>query len=327
MSYDRPTQENQGAIPRKPGHEPALAPQVIEILQPKPGMVCLDCTVGLGGHAAQIVPRLAPAGHYIGLDVDPKNIAATRERLADAPVPVTLRQTNFALATSVLDALRVRGVDLLLADLGFASNQVDDPARGLSFNADGPLDMRLDPRLHQTAADLVNKLPEEKLANLIYEYGQERWSRKIARKIVERRTESPINTTADLAGLVRRAYGPAGRRGNRRRRHKIDPATRTFMALRIAVNAELASLQQLLSDLPRCLRPQAVAVVISFHSLEDRLVKRAMADLCRHERAEGLTRKPVVADHEERFNNPRSRSAKLRAIRWMGNPAEHATGC
>ena len=209
-------------------------------------------------------------------------------------------------------------MDLLLADLGFASNQMNDASRGLSFNTDGPLDMRLNPQQELTAAQLVNELDETALADLIYQYSQERLSRRIARKIVEERHRSPINTTSQLAQIVRRAHGHS-RRGKQGGKHwRIDPATRTFMALRIAVNHELASLERLLKELPTLLRPGAVAGVISFHSMEDRLVKRAFVSLCRSGSAEKLTRKPVVADTNQRRTNPRSRSAKLRAIRWIG---------
>lgn len=310
-------------------HEPVLASEVLEILNPQPGMVCLDCTVGLGGHAALIAPKLAPGGRYIGLDVDPTNLAIARKRLSHAATGVTvdLVRSNFASAPRALADLGVKGVDLLLADLGFSSNQMGNPAKGLSFNTEGPLDMRLNPALAETAADLVNRLPETELADLIYRYGQDRLSRKIARKIIEQRDRSPINTTTDLAKLVRSVYGRASGKGAARRRQKIDPATRTFMALRIAVNAELVALEQLLGDLSILLRAGAVAAVISFHSLEDRLVKRAFADLRRAEKAQTLTRKPVTADRGQRHANPRSRSAKLRATRWIATRARSDTDC
>ena len=299
-----------------PPHLPVLPREILELLDPKPGMVCLDCTLGTAGHAAMIAPLLAPGGRYIGLDVDPNNIALAQERLSHTPVTVDIVRSNFAAARDVLGRLGVETVDLLIADLGFSSNQMDDPARGLSFNCDGPLDMRLDPSLPQTAADLVNTLPEKELADLIYQYGQERHSRKIARKIVEYRDQSPINTSADLARLVRGVYGRMGSKSKPRGRKRIDAATRTFMALRIAVNAELAALERLLADLPTLLRPGAVAAMISFHSLEDRLVKRAFVGMDRNHGAQRLTPKPVVADPQERYDNPRSRSAKLRAIKW-----------
>ena len=308
-------------------HEPVLTRQVLELLNPGAGMVCLDCTVGLGGHGKQIADRLAPGGRYVGLDVDPKNITAAGQHLSDAPVPVQLLHGNFASAREALNSIGLEQVDLLLADLGFASNQMDDPERGFSFNAQGPLDMRLDPGLPNTAADLVNRFPENELADLIYHNGEEQLSRKIARKIVEYRSQSPINTTSVLAKLVRDAYRQTGRRGGGRRHQRIDPATRTFMALRIAVNAELSALERLLSELPNLLSEGAVAAIISFHSLEDRLVKRAFAELCRAKRAQALTKKPTVADPDQCRANPRSRSAKLRAIRWIGASAQKQMGC
>ncbi len=293
------------------GHVPVLAEAVLQVLAPAPGQVFLDCTVGRGGHAALIVPHLAPGGTYIGLDADPTNAAFSRSRLANAPVTVHVRHANFAAAQSVLDELGIDRVDGLLADLGFASSQMSDPSRGFSFLVEGPLDMRLDPRLTRTAADLVNTLPEKQLADLIYLYGEERLSRRIARKIVEVRQRHPIHTTTELAELVRQAYGPRGRR------MRIDPATRTFMALRIAVNDELAVLEQLLAGLKDLLRPGGRAAIISFHSLEDRLVKRAFLKLQQDGLAQRLTRKPIVADEAEQRANPRSRSAKLRAIQWL----------
>lgn len=319
---DRMNEDGTPQVDTSSFHEPVLADQVLELLNPRPGMTFLDCTVGLGGHAKLIVPHLAPGGRYIGLDVDPRNLAVAKESLADAPVEVDLIRSNFAGAKRVLDRMDVSGVDLLLADLGVASNQISRSESGLSFAVDGPLDMRLDPTLPETAGDLVNTLSERELADVIYQYGEERLSRKIARKIVEQRDQKPILRTKELATLVRRVYGATHRKKNRAsRREKIDPATRTFMALRIAVNNELIVLQSLLSDLPCLLRFGAVAAMISFHSLEDRPVKRAFVGFKQEEQAEVLTKKPLTAEHEERHSNPRSRSAKLRAIRWLNDLA------
>ena len=211
---------------------------------------------------------------------------------------------------SVLDELGISAVDGVLADLGFCSDQMDAPERGLSFSQPGPLDMRLDPTQGEPASALLRRLNERDLADLIYQYGEERFSRRIARRIVEARRTRPLETTDELADLVRRCVPrPRGKR------HAIDPATRTFQALRIAVNDELGALERLLKQLPRCLKPGGRAVVISFHSLEDRLVKTAFRD-----RAvwEVLTPKPVQASDEEVQANPRARSAKLRAARRKG---------
>ncbi|MEX0655681.1 MAG: 16S rRNA (cytosine(1402)-N(4))-methyltransferase RsmH [Phycisphaeraceae bacterium] len=298
------------------GHLPVLMQPVLELLAPQGGETVLDATVGRGGHTAAIIPHLSPGGHCICLDMDAVNLAYAERRLRPiaeaAGVRLTLEHANFADAASVLRRAKVERVDGLLADLGFASTQMDDPSRGLSFNEPAPLDMRLNRDQPVTAAALVNTLGERELADLIYSYGEERLSRRIARKIVEVRQQSPIENTTELAALVRRAYGPKGRQS------RIDPATRTFMALRIAVNGELESLDVLLDALPAMLAEGGRALVISFHSLEDRRVKRAFAGYRSAERAEVLTRKPVIADAAERDANPRSRSAKLRAIRWLG---------
>ena len=291
-------------------HIPVLPEAVLDLLAPAPGQVFLDCTVGRGGHAVRIAPRLAPGGRYVALDMDPSNVQFVRQRLADGPVRVDLIRANFADSRAALDSLGVDAVDGLLADLGFASTQVDDPHRGLSFARQGPLDMRLDPDLPVSAADLVNGLHERELADLIFRYGEERLSRRIARKIVEARSQQPIKTTGRLAELCAAAYGAA------RHKQRIDPATRTFQALRIAVNHELENLEALLGALPVLVRPGARVAIISFHSLEDRLVKRSFASYVSQGLAERLTRKPVTAGEAEAATNRRSRSAKLRAIRW-----------
>ena len=318
------------------GHLPVLPREVLEYLDPRPGQVVLDCTVGRGGHGELVIPRLGPGGWYVGLDMDGGNAAFSRERLgpvaAEAGVRLEVVQANFREAPAVLDGLGIDGVDGLLADLGFASNQMDDPGRGLAFSEDGPLDMRLDPGAEVTAERLVNSLPEKDLADLIYEFGEERLSRRIARKIVEQREIEPITTTSGLAELVRRCYprprnplhkGPkrSGRKSwetrpgpsrGRRARARIHPATRTFMALRIAVNDELGALDGLLAELPGLLKPGGCAAIISFHSLEDRRVKRAFLALRQARDYTLLTRKPVTADEDECRANPRSRSAKMR---------------
>ncbi len=306
------------------GHMPVLAEQVLGQLDPKPGQVVLDCTAGRGGHGALLIPKLGPGGRYVGLDTDPANADYSRHRLSpiakQAGVGLDVVHANFRDARGVLRQLGIEGVDGLLADLGFASNQMDDPARGMAFSEDGPLDMRLDTGATVTAEQLINQLPQDELADLIYEFGEERLSRRIARKIVELRTHEPITTTGALARLVRRAYGP---RKSSSRRQRIDPATRTFMALRIAVNDEMGALDQLLTDLPGLLNPGGLnpggrAAVISFHSLEDRRVKRAFLGLGKDAGFKVLTRKPVTANDDEARANPRSRSAKLRAIERSG---------
>ncbi len=294
------------ATPPGPRHVPVLPAEVLEYLAPRPGQVLVDATAGAGGHARLLAERLGPTGRLIGLDRDPAMLELARPRLAG--LPVTLVCANFDRLRTVLDELGAPLVDAVLADLGVCSDQLDEARRGLSFTQAGPLDMRLDPD-GETAAELLNRLGERDLADLIYEYGEERFSRRIARRIVEERRRAPLETTEQLAELVRRCV-PRPPRQKGRRRPPIDPATRVFQALRIAVNDELGALDRLLEALPNCVRPGGRAAIISFHSLEDRRVKQGFRD---REIWEALTKKPVQAGEEEERNNPRARSAKLRA--------------
>jgi len=284
-------------------HVPVLTGEVIEWLDPKPGQVIVDGTVGAGGHARAIAERLGPQGRLIGLDRDPMMLALARRRLAD--VPVELVDSNFARIREVLDELEIEAVDGVLLDLGLSSDQLADRERGFSFSSEGPLDLRMDPRSGQPASALVNRWGERQLADLFWQYGEERFSRRIARRIVAERRRERIETSAQLAALIRRAVpGPA------RKRQRIDPATRAFQALRIAVNDELGSLERCIEQLPACLRAEGRAVVISFHSLEDRIVKQAFRVKTQWH---VLTRKPVRPTPAEVSRNPRARSAKLRA--------------
>ena len=318
------------------GHVPVLIDPVLEHLAPSPGQAFLDVTLGRGGHAAAILPRLAPGGVYVGLDTDADNAAYAEDRLrpiaAEADVTLHVIHADFRALANPAAVLPdgVGAFDRILADLGFASNQVDDPMRGLSFKSEGPLDMRLDAAESSgrpTAADLVNGLPQDELADVIYRFGEERLSRRIARKIVARRESGPIQTTGELARTVRAAYPPpGGGRGGRdkkqrnrqaarqRHRHRIDPATRTFQALRIAVNGELEALDVLLAAAPNLLREAGRLGVISFHSLEDRPVKRAFQALEQAGHGRRVNRKPFIAGGPEQAANPRSRSAKLRVL-------------
>ncbi len=283
-------------------HLPVLPVEVLSLLAPVSGEVWVDCTVGAGGHAALIVHKIAPAGRLIGLDRDAAMLDLAGPQLAN--LPVTLVQASFDQLSDVLENLRIEAVDGVLADLGFCSDQMDDPARGLSFQSDGPLDMRMDPGSGPTAADLLARLNERELADLIFEFGEERFSRRIAKKIVATRRIDPIATTRQLTEIVRSCVP---------RSRGIDPATRTFQALRIAVNDELAALDALLAQLPRVVRRGGRVGLISFHSLEDRRVKHSFRDAAVWE---VKTKKPVQPGDEEQRNNPRSRSAKLRvAIR------------
>lgn len=288
-----------GAVSR---HLSVLPAEVLLHLAPTPGQVIVDATVGVGGHSRLIAGRVAPTGRLIGLDQDSSMLDLARPRLAN--LPVTLRQANFAELPDVLRELNVDRVDGVLADLGICSDQLDEAERGFSFSRSGQLDMRLNPDVGETAAELIARLPERDLADLFWQFGEERHSRRIARRIVEVRHRQPIETTAQLADLVRQCV-PRGKA-------PIDPATRVFQALRIAVNDELGVLDQLLTDLPRVLKPGGRAVLISFHSLEDRRVKQTFRN---KEVWEELTRKPLTAGDEEIAANPRARSAKLRAAR------------
>ena len=296
------------------GHEPVLLREVLDFLDPKPGDVAVDCTLGRGGHAVELARRLGPGGTLVGLDADPDNLAHARERLTDARCRLHLVHANFADLPAVLADAGLDRADAVLADLGVSTNQLLDAGRGLSFaHADAPLDMRLDPRLPKTAADLVNTLPQKPLADLIFGLAQERFSRRIARRIVENR---PIRTVGELADLVRRCVPrsprPRGRAGN------LDPATRTFMALRMAVNRELDSLTTLLDALPDLLAPGGRLAVVSFHSGEDRLVKNALRRGLTAGRLALPVRKPITPTDAEASGNPRSRSAKLRVAVRVG---------
>jgi 16S rRNA (cytosine1402-N4)-methyltransferase len=292
--------------PQSARHVPVLAREVVALLDPRPGEVWVDATAGAGGHTRLIAERVGPGGRVIGLDQDPTMLDRARGRLDG--LPVTLVHANFDQLAGALASVGVNEIDGLLADLGFASDQMDEAGRGLSFQQDGPLDMRLDPMSGETAAHLVARLSEFDLARIFYEYGEERRSRRVARKIVEVRKQTPIRTTGQLAELVRSCVP-------RERGRNFDPATRVFQGLRIAVNDELGSLDRLLAQLPRVVKPGGRVGVISFHSLEDRRVKQAFRD---RQTWEPVTKKPVTAADDEVRDNPRSRSAKLRVARRQG---------
>jgi 16S rRNA (cytosine1402-N4)-methyltransferase len=279
-------------------HVPVLPVEALELLAPRPGETWVDGTVGGGGHTALLAAAVVPNGRVIGLDQDPGMLAAAAPRLEG--LPVTLVPANFDQLPEVLAGLGIAAVDGVFADLGFCSDQMDDPARGFSFKNDGPLDMRLDPTAGQSAADLVNTLSEGALADVIFEFGEEKFSRRVAKRIVERRQAKRFETTGDLADVIRRAVPRSG---------GIDPATRTFQALRIAVNDELGALDRLLAALPKVVKPGGRVGIISFHSLEDRRVKRAFKE---SPAWTPVTKKPVEAGEAEAAANPRARSAKLR---------------
>jgi 16S rRNA (cytosine1402-N4)-methyltransferase len=296
-----------------PRHVPVLPAEVLDLLRPAPGEVFVDATSGAGGHARLIAERLLPGGRLIALDCDPQMLALARPRLEG--LPVTLVHSSFDRLRDVLAGAGIGQVDGVLADLGFSSDQMNDPQRGFSFSQEGPLDMRLDTTSGEPASDLLRRLDERDLADLFWQFGEERYSRRIARRIVEERRRAPLETTTQLAELVRRCV-PRPKPGWRRR-PPIDPATRVFQAMRIAVNDELGSLDRLLAALPACVRPGGRAALVSFHSLEDRRAKQAFRQ---REVWEELTRKPVQAGDEEVRANPRARSAKLRVARRIVPP-------
>ncbi|MFM9996518.1 MAG: 16S rRNA (cytosine(1402)-N(4))-methyltransferase RsmH [Phycisphaerales bacterium] len=315
-------------MPGPADHIPVLVEEVLRVLDPRAGETYADATAGLGGHAAAIAPQLGGAGTVILNDMDGTHLDRARRRVEEAcalaggpnpgPAIVVLRGNFADLPRRMTQHSPPLAADVVLADLGFSSVQMDDPARGLSFMRDGPLDMRLDLSLKTTAADLVNSLPERELADLIRDFGEDRDAGRIARKLVASRQAGPILTTGRLADVVRSASGGRGAAG-------IDPATRTFQALRIAVNDELGALQAFLDAVSRgggenrmrWLNSGARVGVISFHSLEDRLVKLAFGAAAQRGDAEVLTRSPITPGETEARSNPRSRSAKLRALRLL----------
>jgi 16S rRNA (cytosine1402-N4)-methyltransferase len=289
------------------GHVSVLLKEAIDFLAIRRGGTYIDATLGLGGHSLEIAKRLGLQGHLIGFDKDPHALEAARRRLAaikDEQPRITLLHSSYA---DVARHVAPGSADGLLADLGVSSLQFSDPARGFSFQAEGPLDMRMDPQGELTADQVVNRMREEDLANVIYEFGEERRSRRIARAIVRAR---PIGNTAHLAQVLSAALRSMKGHGAR---DKIHPATRTFQAIRIFVNRELDDLKALMESAPGVLRPGGRLVIISFHSLEDRIVKDALREGAKTGIYHVLTRKPVRAGKEEIDRNPRARSAKLRA--------------
>jgi 16S rRNA (cytosine1402-N4)-methyltransferase len=290
-------------------HTTVMRDEVARALAPRPGGTYVDATLGGGGHTVALLAA-EPRARIVGVDRDPAAIAAAQECLAPVADRVTLVRATFSRVRAELDALGIERVDGLVADLGVSSPQLDEAERGMSFRREGPLDMRMDPENGETALELIDRLSDDELANVIYQYGEERRSRRIARSIKKALASGELKTTLDLRRATVRAVGPARVGG-------VDPATRTFQALRIAVNRELEELEALLASLGDVVALGGVASVISFHSLEDRLVKRAFL-------ADGwqpLTKKPVMAGDEEQQQNARSRSAKLRSARRV-DPGE-----
>jgi len=298
-------------IDHDPGHAPVLLEEAMQFLAPAPGGVYCDATVGLGGHTAALLQRSAPDGRLVAIDRDPDAIAQAREHLSGFGERLVLVHGRFGAIRSLIESVGVSQLDGCLVDLGVSSMQLDRADRGFSFRRSGPLDMRMDQSQGETAADFLRRTDEAELERILRDLGEERFARKLARTIVESRDTVDLSTTSALGELVARTIG-------RRERHK-DPATRTFQALRIALNDELGELERFLAEAPTFLRPGGRLVVITFHSLEDRMVKRRFRALAGRDGAEPasvrlLTKHVVTASDEERSRNPRSRSAKLRAL-------------
>jgi len=302
-------------------HRPVLLAETLEYLQCRPGSIIVDCTVGGAGHAAAVAERIRPSGRLIGFDQDAAAIAAAGAKLAVYADMVTLVHANFSSLAASLEQLAITAVDGILFDLGISSYQLDTPERGFSYQHEAPLDMRMDPRAEVSAREMVNELPEAELAKIIAEYGEERWAKRIAAFIAAERARKAITTTGELVDIIKKAIPAAARREG------PHPARRTFQSLRIAVNNELGALEKALGQAIAVLRPGGRLCVISFHSLEDRIVKQVFREyasgctcppqlpvcVCGKQKTiEVITRKPVLPAAAELAENPRARSAKLR---------------
>ena len=294
-------------------HRPVLLQEVLQVLEPRPGMIVVDGTVGWAGHSAELLTRIGPDGMLIGLDLDAENLPKARERLASVGHPFHLHHANFAGLQQVLATHGITRVDALLADLGMSSMQVDDPERGFSYVREGALDMRMDRSRGRTAAQILASIAKYELTEHLTNLGDEPDAERIASAIVQAREKSAIATTKDLSRIIREATKQeAWRLHPTPGKWNMHPAARTFQALRILVNRELANLEHLLRILPQCLRSKGRVAIISFHSGEDRLVKASFR--CGLETAiyDAISTDPMCASWDERNENPRSRSAKLR---------------
>lgn len=300
---------------RNTNHIPVLLQEVIRVLDPKPGEFFVDGTVGLGGHAAVILEQIGEHGTFLGVDADREAVTNLKSKISEV-LKFEIRSSNFRLVHAsyseipdILKRERLQAIDGLLLDLGFSSAHVDDPERGFSFRNDGPLDMRYDTRAGLTAAEIINSFSKDKIEVILKTLGDERFAGRIASEIVAARRLTKITRTSQLAGIVRMAIPAKFRRGS------IDPATRTFQAFRIFVNKELEHLQEILAKIPTIMKSGGRVAIISFHSLEDRIVKNSFRDFVKNGNAEFITKKPIIPSRLEQKSNPRSRSAKLRAIK------------
>jgi len=301
-------------------HRPVLLDEVLQVLAPQPGETAVDCTVGWGGHAVELLRRVGPNGRLIGIDLDPENITTARARLAEVAYPFSLHAGNFAGLPAILAREGVTAINLLVADFGMSSMQVDDAERGFSYRRDGPLDMRMDRTRGRTAAEILAGIDKEELCQALQELGDEENAASIAEAIVAARRGRPLQRTAELARLIMEATrgkdrGEPWRLHPSRHRWNLHPAAKTFQVLRILVNRELPNLEQLLRVLPQMLAPGGRAALISFHSGEDRLVKAAFRAGFHAGVYEAISNDPIRATGSERTANPRARSAKLRWAR------------
>ncbi len=295
---------NRGEISFK--HTSVMLNEVIEYLALKEGDIVIDCTLGLGGHSEAILKKIGPTGKLIGLDLDSNAIELASQRLSEYKDQCYFFNENFRNINKILEILNVQKVNGILLDIGISSFQLDSSDRGFSLRSDGPLDMRMDQNSKISAFDLVNSLSEQELSNILKNYGEERWHKRIAQNIVLARRSNPIKTTGELRQLIMKSSPVSSQK------MKIHPATRSFQALRIAVNCELDSLENFLNSCVDKLLPKARVAIISFHSLEDRIVKNKFRELAKADQLNILTKKPLRPAQEEVNNNSRSRSARLR---------------
>jgi len=297
-------------------HIPVLLEEVIRVMEPKPGDLIIDSTLGGGGHASELAKRVGLSGTLLGIDWDADAVERAEKTLRSLALGhLAIVQGNYAELSAVLAKEKLPKADGLLLDLGLSSDQLADSGRGFSFEGDEPLDMRYDPKSgNPSAAEVVNGTREEELADIIFRYGEERNARRIAKAIVEARRKKKILRTSDLVAVIAGVIPKHG---------KVHPATKTFMALRIFVNRELENLETILEKLPAVVRRGGKVAIITFHSLEDRIVKKRFQELVKSGRATLLNKKPIIPTREEIFKNPRSRSAKLRAIQLLSNHEYH----
>ena len=283
-----------------------MCEEVLEFLNLRPGSIIVDATIGMGGHSLEIARRIMPDGKLIGIDKDAESLELCRERLSEFQEVLELRHGDFRDIDGILSDMGISKVDGILFDLGVSSYQLESPERGFSFRVEGPLDMRMDRTSFISAYDLVNNLNEEELSHLLWSFGQERWHNRIARMLIQERRRSPISTTTQLSNIIMRAAPHSSRHS------RIHPATRTFQAIRIAVNRELENLDEAIKKAISLLDKDGRLCVISFHSLEDRIVKLNLRSFSQEHTIKLITKKPVFTSQKERIENPSSRSARLR---------------